>query len=244
MMIEIIEQNAKGGESPFRLAADWFDSQISKGVLGQTATTQGTPGKLGSDDAQKEVRQDIKDSDAEQLEETLNRDLVIPFVILNFGPQKEYPRLTLKEPESEDLKVLVESLEKLVPLGLKVEQSVVRDKLGLPDPADGAELLAVQRPEPVAQEENGLEIKQPEEKEPSPGQKAVNAEMSGPVSRSGQGSGFTPEQQALENMADSVIRQAAEAMKANEDKLLAVIMESSSYEEMILERAMLKAGLF
>ncbi len=31
----------------------------------------------------------------------------------------------------------------LVPLGLKVEQSVVRDKFGLPDPAKGAELLGV-----------------------------------------------------------------------------------------------------
>lgn len=265
MMVEIVAQNAKGGESPFRMAADWFDSQISKGVLGQTATTQGTPGKLGGDDAQKEVRQDIKDSDAEQLEETLNRDLVVPFVILNFGPQKEYPRLTLREPDAEDLGALVSALEKLVPLGLKVEQSVVRDKLGLPDPAEGAELLAVQRPEPVAPEENGLEDQQPDNKETAPvdkndqsGQKAVNAETPG----LNPGAGFTPEQQALENLADSVIRQAAEAMKSNEDKLLAVIMESSSYEEMIrkvlelypdlgmdavtggLERAMLNAGLF
>ena len=32
----------------------------------------------------------------------------------------------------------------LVPLGLKVEQSVVRDKFGLPDPAKGAELAKSQ----------------------------------------------------------------------------------------------------
>ncbi len=36
---------------------------------------------------------------------------------------------------------LADMLAKLVPLGLKVEQSVIRDKLGLPDPEDGAELL-------------------------------------------------------------------------------------------------------
>lgn len=265
MMVEIIEQSAKSGESLFRITADWFDAQMSKGILGQTATTQGTPGKLGGDDAQKEVRQDIKDSDAEQLEETLNRDLVIPFVILNFGPQKEYPRLTLKEPDAEDLGVLVSALEKLVPLGLKVEQSVIRDKLGLPDPAEGADLLAVQRPEPPKPEETAMDEQSPEagkqtpenpadEKKAGNQKTAANTEM--------KGSEFTPEQQALEGLADTVIKQAAAGMKANEDKLMAVIMESSSYEEMIrkvlelypdldmdvvtgsLERAMLNAGLF
>ena len=43
-------------------------------------------------------------------------------------------------------------LKKLVPLGLKVEQSVVRDKLGLPDPPEGAELLtAPSQPIPAGQ---------------------------------------------------------------------------------------------
>jgi len=43
--------------------------------------------------------------------------------------------------EPEDTKLLIMALEKLVPLGLQVEQSVVRDKLNLPAPAKGAELL-------------------------------------------------------------------------------------------------------
>ena len=44
-------------------------------------------------------------------------------------------------PEPEDLKQLVAALKDLVPLGLKVESSVISDKLGLPDPAKDADIL-------------------------------------------------------------------------------------------------------
>ena len=61
MLIEFIESaKAVGGERLFEGLANWLDAQVSKGVLGQTATTEGTPGKLGSDDAQTEVRDDIR----------------------------------------------------------------------------------------------------------------------------------------------------------------------------------------
>jgi phage gp29-like protein len=282
MMIEIIEQSARNGENLFKIAADWFDSQVSKGVLGQTATTQGTPGKLGGDEAQSEVRQDIRDSDAEQLEETLNRDLVVPFVILNFGPQEVYPRLTLKEPDAEDLKLLVEALEKLVPLGLEVEQSVIRDKLGLPDPEEGAKLLS-SSPPPVETPELGVSTSPQEpamnndggrRNEPLPSFRAERC--SDPESRQGirdldsgirrnDGDGvsrFTPEQEALEDLADRAILEAAAGLAANEEALLSAIMESQSYEEALskllerfpalsmdaltgaMEQAMLSAGLF
>lgn len=149
MKIEFIEGGkVTGGDHLFMRLADWLDTQVSRGLLGQSATTQGTPGKLGGDEAQSQVRDDIRDDDATQLAETLNRDLVKPFIDLNFGPQENYPELILRAVENEDLTVLTTALEKLVPLGLKVEQSVVRDKLGLPDPAGNAELLGPTKPAP------------------------------------------------------------------------------------------------
>jgi len=73
---------------------------------------------------------------------TLQRDLVIPFVDLNFGPQPVYPRLTMPVREPEDITALADALAKLVPLGnLGIQASVVRDRLGFPDPEDGADLL-------------------------------------------------------------------------------------------------------
>jgi phage gp29-like protein len=142
MRIEFVEAaKSTGGDTLFMRLADWLDAQVSRGILGQTATTVGTPGKLGGDDAQAEVREDIRDDDATQLAETINRDLIIPFIDLNFGPQENYPELILRSVENDDLQVFTNALKELVPLGLKVEQSVVRDKLNIPDPADNAELL-------------------------------------------------------------------------------------------------------
>lgn len=141
MLIELIERKSTGGETVFQILADWFDAQVSRGILGQTATTQGTPGKLGNDDAQSEVRKDIRDDDAGQLAETIGRDLIKPFIDLNYGPQENYPQLILAEIEAVDIAAISDSLAKLVPLGFKVEQSVVRDRLGWPDPEEGAECL-------------------------------------------------------------------------------------------------------
>lgn len=155
MMIDLIERKSTSGESIFKVLAEYLDAQVSKLILGQTATTQGTPGKLGNEDAQAEVRHDIRDDDGEQLSETLNRDLVKPFIDLNFGPQENYPQLLLRAPEREDITILTTALKDLVPLGLEVEQSVVRDKLGLPDPAKGAKLLTpASQPPPVAPAQN------------------------------------------------------------------------------------------
>ncbi|WP_028319338.1 DUF935 domain-containing protein [Desulfobulbus elongatus] len=160
MQVELIEAGNKGGSSDFfKTLATYLDDQVSKGILGQTASSSGTPGRLGDDKLQAEVRDDIRDDDAEALEETINRDLVRPFIDLNFGPQDQYPEIQLRAVPPEDVKALVEAVEKLVPLGLKVEQSVLRDKLGLPDPDPNAkpeDLLRPQsapQPEPAPQEE-------------------------------------------------------------------------------------------
>lgn len=126
-----------GGDKLFLVLAEWIDKQISKAVLGQTMTADD-----GSSQAQAkvhdEVRGDIRDADAEQIEETLNRDLIKPFVDLNFGPQEQYPWLQLQIAEQEDIKALSEALDKLVPLGFRVEQSVISDRMGLPIPDKNA----------------------------------------------------------------------------------------------------------
>lgn len=151
MKIEFIEASKGGsGGVVFDGLAKYLDEQISKRVLGQTMTADD-----GSSQAQAkvhdQVRQDIVKSDAKRLSNTLNRDFVKSFIDLNYGVQR-YPEIVLYVPDNEDLNLLVTALEKLVPLGLEVEQSVIRDKFGLPDPARDAngrttgKLLAVNKP--------------------------------------------------------------------------------------------------
>lgn len=144
MEVEFVQNPAgTGGAQLFGGLADYLDKQVSKGVLGQTATTEGTPGKLGADNAQENVREDLRISDAKQLAATLRRDLVKPFVDLNFGPRQRgrYPLVKLVAEQAEDVDKLLTRLPPLISLGLRVQESVIRDKLGLPEPEEGALLL-------------------------------------------------------------------------------------------------------
>jgi phage gp29-like protein len=148
MKIEFQEiANTAGGAELFRGLAEWIDKQTSKAVLGQTMTADD-----GSSQSQatvhNDVREDIQRADARHLAHTLARDLVRPFVDLNYGVQRRYPTIRVSIPEPENVAQLVTALRDLVPMGLKVESSVISDKLGLPDPEKGAHLLQAPAPEP------------------------------------------------------------------------------------------------
>jgi phage gp29-like protein len=162
MVIEFIEGAKRvSGEDIFQALANWLDKQVSKGVLGQTATTEGTPGKLGAEDAQNQVRADIRQSDAGQLAATLRRDVLKPLVDLNFGPLERgtYPKLRIFTEEGEDLATLGKALPPFIDRGLAVQASVIRDKFGLPEPDEGADILqAGKKPgEPDAEEQDERE---------------------------------------------------------------------------------------
>lgn len=135
MRIDFEQVAATGaGWEVFERLATYLDKQISKAVLGQTMTAD-NGSSLAQAKVHNEVRLDILRADARQISAVLNRDLVRPFVDLNFGPPPNgYPLLLHPVLEPEDVKLLVDSLKVLVPMGLEVEASVVRDKLGLPDP--------------------------------------------------------------------------------------------------------------
>lgn len=132
--------NVAGAGEFFKGLAEWWDKQISKAVVGQTMSAD-DGASLAQAKVHNEVRLDLLEADAKAESNTLNRMFVRPFCDLNFAPGRPYPRLVIDVPKPENLQLLITALKELVPLGLKVEQSVVRDKLGLPEPAEGAEVL-------------------------------------------------------------------------------------------------------
>lgn len=140
--------NTTGAADFFERLASFWDKQVSKAVLGQTMTAD-DGASLSQAQVHDSVRRDLLKADAKSLQYTLNECLVRPFVDLNFGGG-QYPQLVLHVPEREDLQLLVSSLEKLVPLGLEVEQSVIRDKLGLPDPDESGNAKLLAAPVPAA----------------------------------------------------------------------------------------------
>ncbi len=148
MMIEFVDDTTVRGRSEiYRDLVGYIDTQISIAVLGQTLTTQeGDSGSYALGQVHNLVRRDIERSDARQLAATLRRDLVIPMVTLNHGTRRAYPKVVIEREEPTDGKLLAETLEKLVPLGLQVSAAEVRAKLGLQEPAADDEVLGAAAP--------------------------------------------------------------------------------------------------
>ncbi|MEZ8134773.1 DUF935 domain-containing protein [Vibrio splendidus] len=141
MKLELIETaKGNGGETLFENMARWCDEQTSKAVLGQTMTADN-----GSSQSQanvhNEVRMDIAKWDARQLEACVNEYLVKPYVILNWGVQERYPKVRIRVPEPEDLKMLVDSLKPMIESGMRVSASEVREKFGLREPTNDEDVL-------------------------------------------------------------------------------------------------------
>ncbi|WP_372605369.1 DUF935 domain-containing protein [Actibacterium sp.] len=144
MQMEFIEaKNVGASTDHYERRSDWLDKQVSKAVLGQTATTDSVTGGLGSGKEHREVQEDIERADAKQLQGILNAQLIRPFVDLEFGPRgrRGYPKLIIARPEAEDLGLLAQALGELVPLGLEVSQSETREKFGLSAPKKGDAIL-------------------------------------------------------------------------------------------------------
>lgn len=141
MTIDFVE--TKGfSEKPFEGMAGYLDKGISKIVIGQTMTSDDGSSKAQAAVHDK-VRIDILEDDAVAVAATLNRDVIRPWVDLNYGPPKggKYPVLILPVMEREDLKAYSEAIAQLVDRGLDIEASEVRDRIGHREPAPGARLL-------------------------------------------------------------------------------------------------------
>ncbi len=149
--IEFIDGKSSGADGAlFSSLAEYLDRQISKAVLGQTATTDAEAGGLGGSQGtvHNDVRGDIERADAKLLAATLNLQLVRPMVQLNHGSREAYPRLVIGREESVDLTATTEALDVLVGLGLKVPAGWARKLIRAPEPKGEEEVLSAPAPAP------------------------------------------------------------------------------------------------
>lgn len=144
MRIEFVEDRSVRARSEIYLEfLRYIDNRLSIAVLGQTLTTEsGGTGSYALGQVHNLVRHDIEASDAAQLAETLERDVAVPLVALNNGRRREYPRIRIERPAAHDAKQVADVLSALVPLGLQVRESEVRERLGYDAPAAGDTVLS------------------------------------------------------------------------------------------------------
>jgi phage gp29-like protein len=160
MAIELIERAGSGGDQFYKELSKFLDEQTSKAVLGQTMTTD-NGSSMAQAEVHNEVRADIRDDDATQLANTLNRYLVIPYINLNYGVQKRYPRIKLEIAEPEDAEQLARTAQVLVGLGMRISEKGLLARTGMPEPEDENDVLkmpAATAPQPA----EGGEEEQPQ----------------------------------------------------------------------------------
>jgi len=221
--IEFVEtiKNA-GTNNVYETLANFCDKQMSKAILGQTATTEGTPGKLGNEDAQDKVRQDLIIADAESLAKTIRFQIIRPLVGYNYGWDKPLPWFNLRYERPEDLEMLMNVYKGASEIGQPISQEHVSERFKIPLPAKGETVL--KKPAAESWHANSPVAA-------SYRLHGQNAPGLVPVAASAGKSAFTPDQAAVESMMDTALPDAAGALQRNEDRILEALQSAQSYEE-------------
>ncbi|WP_084404103.1 DUF935 domain-containing protein [Marinobacterium litorale] len=140
MEIELLEA-ARSGSADYVSLVDRMDRAIAKVVMGQVASSEGTPGRLGNDDLQGDVREDLVKADADLVCESFNRTIARWLTEWNF-PGAAVPRVYRKVTPDEDLNERAERDKTIVDMGyFKPKLGYITENYGegweekQPDPA-------------------------------------------------------------------------------------------------------------
>ncbi len=152
MVIDFVEA-AKGSEGPYDAMQNRMEDVQAKVILGQTLTSgAGKNGTQALGKVHHQVKMDIRDSDASQLEGTLNRQLIIPLVLLNIpgADPRRLPRIQFDTGEPDDMQVYGDTLPKLVGMGMRIGVKWAQDRLRIPEAAADEEVLTAPVAAPAA----------------------------------------------------------------------------------------------
>jgi len=136
MEVDIVDAAVTNGDAMFENAARFWDEQVSKGVLGQVSTTDAIAGGHAVGKVHNDVRDDIRDADAEQLAATLMRDVAAPLTHLNFAGAT-CPQIRFEAPEEHEPRLVMGAIKMFGPLGVPVPVSLVRETFGIREPEEG-----------------------------------------------------------------------------------------------------------
>jgi phage gp29-like protein len=114
MKLDLLEAARSGSITTYKELVEYMDGAMTVVILGQTATTEGTPGALGNQDAQADVRGDLVKADADALCEALNSEngVVRWLVDYQFPGTRNYPQIWIKCEDEEDELTVAERDEK------------------------------------------------------------------------------------------------------------------------------------
>jgi phage gp29-like protein len=144
MEVELLKA-VEGDPAAFKLMIQWAEETPSKVILGgilTSGTGDGTnTNALGN--VPNEVRIDLRNSDARQIARSLSYQLLYPMGVLNGLVQdfRRCPRFVFDTAEREDLALFATSLPPLIDRGVRVPRQWAQERLGIPDPQPGEDVL-------------------------------------------------------------------------------------------------------
>ena len=128
MAIELLEA-ARGGSADYAELYDRMDRAIAKVILGQTATTEGTPGRLGSDDTQGDVLEMLAKRDSDLICASFNATVATWLTAWNF-PGAAAPKVWRNFEEAEDLTTAAARDKTLFEMGYRATPERIEQTYG------------------------------------------------------------------------------------------------------------------
>lgn len=135
MDIKVIDNTGTSGStSMHQELCDWCDRQVSKAILGQTLTADTGGGSYAQGMVHDGIRRTLLVADAKDMAATITRDIIEPYVLINYGVETPVPKFRFVTEEPEDRAAWATMIAPLIDRGLIVQQSTVRDILGIDEP--------------------------------------------------------------------------------------------------------------
>lgn len=141
--VEIMEAGASKARV-FLEFIDWASVNMKELIIGQSSTTEkgGSGMGLGVSTQHAKTFNRHQRYIARGLEETIQRQLIVPLVDMNWGPQEHYPtfRYAIADPE---VGIFMDAVKAAIDMGAEVSEDDVVQRLGLAKPRPGQRVLSL-----------------------------------------------------------------------------------------------------
>lgn len=120
---------ARTGRADYGELYDRMDAALAKVIIGQTASSQGTPGRLGNEQLQSDVRDDLIKADADMVCNSFNDQVARWLTEWNF-PGAGVPKVWRKVEPDEDLQAAAETDSAIKALGYTPGLEYIKQRYG------------------------------------------------------------------------------------------------------------------
>lgn len=139
--IKDISRGSGSGSKVFESLTSYWDSMIYRLVLGGNLTSESGSGSYSQAVVHRQVQTDIARADARSLFATERAQIAEPWTRYNFGPNAPVPITTADVEEPEDLETFSKALAPMIERGLKVSATEIRERFGLREVTDEADVI-------------------------------------------------------------------------------------------------------